>query len=68
MYEFIFISLWIIFGFINWCTALGDLSAKFPGDPRSHYGRSLFMAILGPIGAVGLLFTTNIYRHGFRIK
>lgn len=60
---------WLVLGFFNWCTSMGYWTAVFPHyKPRDFWGINGLLAVMGPIGTIILLFLSNFYEHGFRLR
>ena len=66
MDVWLLLILWLFLGFFNWCAVLGDLR-MYPNQ-REDYGIAAFMGILGPFATIGLIFATNFFQHGFKLK
>jgi len=60
------ILMWLLYGFVNWCAVLGD--NRLSGESRDHYGMAAFFGLLGPCGTIMLLFLTNFFQRGFKVK
>ena len=57
------IVAWIVSGVLAYGIMLGDLAYEFP-PANQHYGMASASFIIGPIGLIAAVLTSNYVEHG----
>jgi len=66
----VWIIVWVVSGVLVYAVAFAYWQCEFPCLAKENYAKdvliSLFFALFGPVCVVGVFFSTNFAKHGFK--